>query len=62
MLKFRKEIKIYVSMQLIDASGLCALVFDYFLIKHKDKFKILWWPYQWLFAFLNAPERSIVLI
>lgn len=59
MLKFREEIKIYVSMQPIDArksiDGLCALVQEYFadnpqcgnvfifFNKSKDKVKILWW-------------------
>lgn len=59
MLKFREEIKIYVSMQPIDArksiDGLCILVQDYFsknpqcgsvfifFNKAKDKVKILWW-------------------
>ncbi len=59
MLKFREEIKIYVSMQPIDArksiDGLCALVTNHFddnpqcgnvfifFNKAKDKVKILWW-------------------
>jgi transposase len=59
MLKFRDEIKIYVSMQPIDArksiDGLCALVMDHFsdnpqcgdvfifFNKTRDKVKILWW-------------------
>lgn len=59
MLKFREEIKLYVSMQPIDArksiDGLCALVLDnfadnpqcgnvfIFFNKAKDKVKILWW-------------------
>jgi transposase len=59
MLKFREEIKIYVSTQLIDArksiDGLCALVTEHFadnpqcgnvfifFNKSKDKVKILWW-------------------
>lgn len=59
MLKFREEIKIYVSAHFMDArksiDGLCALVQDYFSAnpqcgnvfiffnKTKDKVKILWW-------------------
>jgi len=59
MLKFREEIKIYVSTKPVDArksiDGLCALVSDYFsenpqcgsvfifFNKAKDKVKILWW-------------------
>jgi transposase len=59
MLKFREEIKIYVSIQPIDArksiDGLCALVVNHFsdnpqcgnvfifFNKTKDKVKILWW-------------------
>ena len=59
MLKFREEIKIYVSIKPIDArksiDGLCALVMEYFsenpqcgnvfifFNNKKDKVKILWW-------------------
>jgi transposase len=59
MLNFREEIKIYVSMQAIDArksiDGLCGLVLDcfsenpqcgnvfIFFNKTRDKVKILWW-------------------
>jgi len=59
MLKFREEIKIYVSMQPVDVrksiDGLCALVQGHFaenpqcgnvfifFNKAKDKVKILWW-------------------
>jgi transposase len=59
MLKFRDEIKIYVSMQAIDArksiDGLCALVLEHFtenpqsgnvfifFNRSRDKVKILWW-------------------
>lgn len=59
MLKFREEIKIYVSLQPIDArksiDGLCTLVVDHFsenpqdgnvfvfFNKAKDKVKLLWW-------------------
>lgn len=59
MLKFRDEIKIFVSLQPIDArksiDGLCTLVLEYFannpqcgnvfifFNKSKDKVKILWW-------------------
>lgn len=59
MLKFRDEIKIYVSMQPIDArksiDGLCALVLEHFsdnpqcgnvfifFNRARDKVKLLWW-------------------
>ena len=59
MLKFRDEIKIYVSLQPIDArksiDGLCAQVLEHFadnpqcgdvfvfFNKSKDKVKMLWW-------------------
>jgi transposase len=59
MIKLREEVKIYVSLQTIDArkniDGLCALVHDYFtdnpqsgnlfifFNKARDKVKMLWW-------------------
>lgn len=59
MLKLRDEIKIYVSMQPIDArksiDGLCALIIEnfddnpqggnlfIFFNKSRDKVKIIWW-------------------
>jgi transposase len=59
MIKLRDEIKIYVSLEPIDArksiDGLCALIIDYFkenpqcgnlfifFNKSRDKVKALWW-------------------
>jgi transposase len=74
MLKFREEIKIYVSMKFTDArksiDGLCALVLDHFsenpqcgnvfifFNKARDKVKILWWHANGFSLYYKRLEKS----
>ena len=74
MIKLREEVKIYVSLQTIDArkniDGLCALVQDYFtenpqsgnlfifLNKARDKVKMLWWDNNGFVVYYKRLEKG----
>jgi transposase len=74
MLKFREEMKIYVSMQSTDArksiDGLCALVMDQFgdnpqcgnvfvfFNKARDKVKLLWWHSNGFVLYYKRLEKN----